>query len=89
MPVKGIVSGGCRTCGAKCRSKGGAPCLQPAMKESHRCRMHFGHARKLRTHGRLTIQAEEERKGHRNLLKGMKAVNKEIEALRNGEKEAG
>jgi hypothetical protein len=40
--------------------------------------MHFGHARKLRTHGRLTIQAEEERKQQRALLKEMKAINQEI-----------
>jgi hypothetical protein len=89
MPVRGVVSRGCRTCGARCRTKGGAPCMHPAMRESNRCRMHNGHARKRRTHGRLTILAEEERKGHRNLLKGMKAVNTEIETLRNGEKEAG
>lgn len=73
MPVKGI-----RQCGAKCRTKGGDPCLQPAMKESNRCRMHFGHSRKLKTHGRLTIQAEEERKQQRALLKDMKALNREI-----------
>lgn len=74
MPVKGI-----RQCGAKCRTKGGAPCLQPAMKDSNRCRMHFGHSRKFKTHGRLTIQAEEERKQQRALLKDMKALNREIE----------
>lgn len=78
MPVKGIVSGGCQPCGARCRTKGGAPCLSPAMKESNRCRMHFGHARKLRTHGRLTIAAEQERKQHRELLKEMKAINEKI-----------
>lgn len=76
MPVKG-----CRLCGAKCRTKNGAPCEQPAMKDSNRCRMHFGHARKLRTHGRLTIQAEEERKQQRALLKEMKAINREIDKL--------
>lgn len=78
MPVKGS-----RPCGAKCRSKGGDPCLQPAMKESNRCRMHFGHARELRTHGRLTIQAEEERRQERALLKEMKAINKNIEEVKN------
>lgn len=76
MPVNG-----CRTCNAKCRTKGGAPCLQPAMKESNRCRMHFGHARKLKTHGRLTMQAGEERKQHRALLKEMKLVNKVIKKM--------
>lgn len=49
------------------------------MKENNRCRMHFGHASKLKTHDRLTVQAEEERKQHRALLKEMKLVNKEIE----------
>lgn len=66
---------------SKCRSKGGEPCLLPAMNESNRCRMHFGHARKLKTHGRLTIQAEEERKQHRALLKEMRSINREIEKL--------
>lgn len=76
MPVKG-----CRLCGAKCRSKGGEPCLQPAMSESNRCRMHFGHARKFKTHGRLTIRAKEERSQQKTLLKEMKSINREIEIL--------
>jgi hypothetical protein len=42
--------------------------------------MHFGHSRNLKTHGRLTIQAEAERKQQRKLLKEMEAINKEIEA---------
>jgi hypothetical protein len=79
MPVRG-----CRPCGAKCRTKNGAPCLQPAMKESNRCRMHFGHARKLRTHGRLTLQVKEERKQQRALLREMKVVNQEIADATNG-----
>lgn len=74
MPIAGI-----RPCGARCRTKNGDPCMQPAMKESNRCRMHFGHARKLKTHGRLTIQAEEERKQQRALFKEMKAINQEID----------
>ena len=74
MPIIGI-----RQCGARCRTKNGDPCMQPAMRESNRCRMHFGHARKLKTHGRLTIQAEEERQQQRALLKEMKAINQEIE----------
>jgi hypothetical protein len=75
MPVKGA-----RLCGARCRSKDGAPCEQPAMRGSNRCKMHFGHSRNLKTHGRLTIQAEAERKQQRKLLKEMEAINKEIEA---------
>jgi hypothetical protein len=43
--------------------------------------MHFGHAIKLRTHGRLTIQAEQERKQQRAFLKEMKAVNQEINEI--------
>jgi hypothetical protein len=43
--------------------------------------MHFGHARKLRTHGRLTIQAEEERKQQRVLLKEMRAVTQNLEKM--------
>jgi len=84
MPVTGS-----RPCGAKCRTKNGAPCLQPAMKDSNRCRMHFGHARKLKTHGRRTIQANEERKQQKVLLKEMKALNKQIENLGNDEKNLG
>ena len=76
MPVPGI-----RICGAKCRTKNGDQCLQPAMNESNRCRMHFGHARKLKTHGRLTIQAEEERKQQRFFLKEMKNLNTELKAV--------
>ena len=73
MPVVGI-----RLCGAKCRTKNGGPCTQPAMKGSNRCRMHFGHARKLKKHGGLTMSAEAERRQHRGLLKEMMAVNKSI-----------
>lgn len=40
--------------------------------------MHFGHSRKLKTHGRLTIQAKEERKQQRDLLKEMRAINNKI-----------
>lgn len=48
-----------------------SPCLQPAMRKSNRCRMHFGHARKLKTHGRLTVQAEDERKQQRVLKQAL------------------
>ena len=76
MPVRGI-----RPCGAKCRTKGGDPCLQPAMRDSNRCRMHFGHSRKLKTHGRLTIQVIEERGRQRAFLKEMKKINREIKEI--------
>jgi len=55
--------------------------MQPAMRESNRCRMHFGHSRKLKTHGRLTIQAEEERRQQRALLKEMKAVSRDMKKV--------
>jgi hypothetical protein len=42
--------------------------------------MHYGHARKQRTHGRQTIQAEAERKQQRALLKEMREINREIDA---------
>lgn len=73
MPITGV-----RPCGARCRTKNGDPCMQPAMKESNRCRMHFGHAKKLRTHGRLTINAENERKQQRVILNEMRALLKEV-----------
>lgn len=76
MPIAGI-----RACGARCRTKGGEPCLQPAMRGSNRCRMHFGHSRKLIKHGRLTIQAQTERKEQRAFLKEMKILNAEIEEV--------
>lgn len=77
MPIEGI-----RPCGAKCRTKNGEPCMQPAMKESNRCRMHFGHAYKLKTHGRLTCQAIEERRHQRTLLKEMRTMNTEIQSMK-------
>jgi hypothetical protein len=49
--------------------------------EGNRCRMHFGHANKLKTHGRTTIKAQAERKQERALLNEMKAVNAEIEQI--------
>lgn len=65
MPIAGV-----RPCGAKCRTKNGNPCMQPAMKDSNRCRMHFGHAKKLRTHG--------ERRQQRVILNEMRALFKEV-----------
>lgn len=84
MPVKGILSGGCKPCGAKCRTKGGSPCSAPAMRGSNRCRMHFGHSRKLRTHGRLTILAQRERKQQRAFLREMRGLSKKLQ-LKNGQ----
>lgn len=78
MPIAGI-----RACGARCRTKAGEPCMQPAMRDSNRCRMHFGHSRKLIKHGRLTLQAQKERKEQREFLKEMRVLNEEIEKAAN------
>ena len=73
MPVKGA-----KLCGAKCRTKGGAPCEGPAMKNG-RCRMHGGVFYKRETHGETTLIAKERRKKERDFLKEMKACNREID----------
>ena len=75
MPVKGA-----KLCGAKCRTKGGAPCEMPATKGSGytRCRMHGGNHYKNKKHGKTTVRAKEERKMERAFLKKMKAVTRKI-----------
>lgn len=78
MPVKGA-----RLCGARCRTKGGAPCEQPAMKNG-RCKMHGGHYYKREKHGGTTLRAIAERKREGVLLMEMKALCKEMEGLING-----
>lgn len=72
MPVKGA-----KLCGARCRTKNGAPCEQPGMKNG-RCKMHGGCFYKRETHGRTTLLAKNERKKERVFLKEMKALSKEI-----------
>ena len=73
MPVRGA-----KLCGARCRTKGGDPCLQPGMKNG-RCRMHGGVFYKRETHGATTLLAKSERRSERALLREMKAINEEIE----------
>lgn len=75
MPIKGAI-----LCGAKCRTKRGAPCEMAATKGSGytRCRMHGGNHFKNKTHGKTTIRAKEERKKESDLLKEMKDVTREI-----------
>lgn len=75
MPIKGV-----RLCGAKCRTKGGAPCEMAATIGSGRtrCKMHGGYHFKNKTHGKTTIRAKEQRKKESALLKEMKAVTREI-----------
>jgi len=72
MPVKGA-----KICGAKCRTKGGAPCEQPAMKNG-RCKMHGGVFYRRETHGKTTLRAKNQRKQERAFLREMKAVTREI-----------
>lgn len=72
MPVRGV-----KICGAKCRTKGGAPCEQPGMKNG-RCRMHGGVFFRRETHGGTTLRAKTRRKTERAVLREMKAVSREI-----------
>ena len=75
MPIAGV-----KICGAKCRTKGGAPCQQPGMKNG-RCRMHGGVFFRRETHGRTTLQAKEQRKRERAVLREMKVVSREISKI--------
>lgn len=77
MPIKGV-----KPCGAKCRTKGGAPCLQPGM-ENGRCKMHGGCFYKKEIHGCYTLRAKAERKQEHALLREMKALSKEMEEVKN------
>jgi len=52
MPIKGV-----KLCGAKCRTKGGAPCEQPGMKNG-RCKMHGGVFYRRETHGCSTPDSQ-------------------------------
>lgn len=73
MPIKGV-----KLCGAKCRTKGGEPCLQPGMKNG-RCKMHGGVFYKREIHGGRTLRAIQQRKQERAFLKEMRALTREIE----------
>jgi hypothetical protein len=73
MPVKGA-----KLCGAKCRTKGGAPCEQPGMKNG-RCKMHGGCFYKKEIHGRTTLRARAARKKEHALLREMKTLLKQID----------
>lgn len=77
---------GIKRCGARCRTKGGAPCLGPAMKNG-RCRMHGGVFSRLEKHGRATLKAKAERKQERAFLKEMKCLNAELESMNSDPKE--
>lgn len=72
MPVKGA-----KLCGARCRTKGGNPCLGVSMKNG-RCRMHGGvHSRKIK-HGRETNEAKQQRKQEQLFLREMNKFNEQI-----------
>lgn len=75
---------GIKRCGARCRTKAGAPCLGPAMKNG-RCRMHGGVFSKREKHGRATLKAKAERKQERAFLKDMKRFSVDLESLINAE----
>jgi hypothetical protein len=72
MPIKGV-----KLCGAKCRTKGGAPCEQPGMANG-RCKMHGGVFCRRETHGCTTLRAIAGRKKEHAFLREMKALNEEI-----------
>lgn len=69
MPVK--------PCGAKARTKGGAPCSAWAMANG-RCRMHGG---KLGKHGNYTLRARTQRKKENAFLRDIKTMNNQIDLL--------
>ncbi len=83
MPIKGM-----KLCGARCRTKGGAPCTQISMKNG-RCKMHGGCFYKKEIHGRCTLLAKAERKKENALLREMRALSKEIEERINETKKTG
>lgn len=75
MPIKGA-----KLCGARCRTKGGAPCEQPGMANG-RFKMHGGVYFRRETHGNTTLRAKAGRKKERDFLREMKAINEEIERV--------
>jgi len=77
MPIKGV-----KPCGAKCRTKNGAPCGQPGM-QNGRCKMHGGVFYRRETHGNTTLRAIVSRRQELALLNEMKALNRKIDGLMN------
>lgn len=75
MPIKGV-----KPCGARCRTKGGGPCMQPGMKNG-RCKMHGGVFYRREIHGKTTLRAKAQRKQEQAFLKEMKALTKELEEI--------
>ena len=75
---------GTKSCGAKCRTKGGAPCLGPSMKNG-RCRMHGGTKGRLAKHGRETVTAHAQRDQEKKILKEMKNLSNDISSMIGGQ----
>lgn len=75
MPIKGM-----KLCGARCRTKAGAPCTQIAMKNG-RCKMHGGCFYKKEIHGRYTLMAKAERKKENALLRELMALSQAIKEI--------
>lgn len=78
MPIVGV-----KICGARCRTKGGAPCCQPGMKNG-RCKMHGGVFSRLEKHGRQTLRAKSDRKKERALLRELQQLNTDLEQIVDG-----
>ena len=78
MPVKGA-----KLCGAKCRTKNGALCEQPGMKNG-RCRMHGGSLYKKEIHGCSTLRAKAKRKKEHLFLREMKSLHRQIKEIQSG-----
>lgn len=72
MPIRGV-----QLCGARCRTKCGAPCLQPGM-QNGRCKMHGGCFYKKEIHGRSTLRARAERQKEHSFLREMKSLSQEL-----------
>lgn len=66
-----------RFCGARCRTKGGAPCRSYGMANG-RCRMHGGALWKNEKHGRSTLRAKAERRKESAFLREMKQLSKSM-----------
>jgi len=78
MPFIGVT-----LCGARCRTKGGKPCKQPAMRNG-RCKMHGGQLYKREKHGERTLRAIERRKHERVLLREMKGILEQVQEADKG-----
>jgi hypothetical protein len=65
-------------CGAKARTRGGAPCLNISMANG-RCFLHGGRAPVK--HGKRTFRVEQERKKKMHLRREVREINRSIRSL--------